>query len=1184
MELLRLLFLLSISATYVYCALIPSKSIIMSTHSMNLYVFPELENWVQNGISRNSTFITINSTFLKNTKGISFIHRENRQIVVFSDADYNHISAINASGSDRNATVFHIGTSSGVGQVAVDWVSGNCYWVDTVYGWIVMQAIPKDLRDFSSANPNFKTVVDTYLDMPTGIAVYPELGYLFWTDTGKIPKIERSSLNGANRKLLTWQGVIRPTSLCIDYQTNLLYWTDYARGTVEYTDIHGSGRKILISNVVSRFYGIDIFQDKLFVSYLLNDTLKGFVTFLDKADGRPTDQAIIFETPVFSMTVFDERRQPVDPSQRCDTLTCQQICIEIPNSTGADCACEDGFTLELDGETCTVETQVLQNKIVYTDTNKICFVSINAITSYQKLSPEVGCTVVNSTNNITRFTIDTHNKTFYFTDGHRIYYQRAFSINGSRDVYRTDREIIDLAYDWIKGDLYWFEWDAQGGVCYKKSGPDFEKQEITRTSTKPITITFNPYTQKLFWMAKNTNDSIVKLYTTSSDGKTVSISSPIIKSPTDLEYDTWTDRLFWTDNGFIGQIKPDGTKERKIDLDKARKYQCITVFKNYTIIGYSLTNGQQTASAFAVVQEEGESWRQIEFPLPNMAWTNDVKVYAEQLNKIEPCEMNNGGCEQICLPGENTACSCYVGYTLNEDRKTCQTVVMDKYFILVLDSIHHKAYQINMSDGNINTLTLVTGSMPSSIDYDPINKRIVWIDTDEKKIQHFKLKDKAARAERKDDITKYSHVAVDVITGNFYVTMNNKIAVINPDFEVVTSITTASTPEKLKLFPKLRQMVWIEGSIIRKAKMDGKESNIFVEPQGMSTPSDIAFDYEDEALYWSERSLGKIGRITLMQAQRTTIFERTGEYPNNIYVAGQYLYYTSDINTRAVYRRSKMPGGTGYTLFFESPLVGGLTSLFVYMDPNPCESNNGGCEQICLPVESKSCSCYVGYKLNEDGMTCSKVLNLYLIIGSAAGGGLLLSIIIIIIVAVHYRRKRPLPLPSLRVDTDGMDNGSCYDELSETPREYETLPQRNLNESRFGHEISTEARDQQPPYLDMAGVQRENPYKSKIVRDERPSRTVSGDYLTTLATGPNREGLHDRRVSHLEEDDNGYLRSSNDLHQRYESSGRFDESVRYQPWDMMQQQARGNSYLPATNSQQNPHNERTSRFQTQYRY
>ncbi|KAL3848554.1 hypothetical protein ACJMK2_019405 [Sinanodonta woodiana] len=1173
MELLRLLSLLSISATYVYCTLIPNRSLIMSSHSTNLYVFSGLDEWVNRRISGNIPITTINSTFLNNTRGVSFIHRENRQIVVFSDADHNYISAINASASDQKAAVFHIGTSSGVGQVAVDWVSGNCYWVDTVYGWIVMQAIPKDLRDFSSVNPNFKTVVDTYLDLPTGIAVYPELGYLFWTDTGKIPKIERSSLNGANRKLLTWQGLIRPTSLCIDYQKNLLYWTDYARGTVEYTDIHGSGRKILISNVGSRFYGIDIFQGKLVVSDLPYGPVNGSIKLFDMADGKQMDPTITLKAPVFSMTVFDETRQPVDTSQRCDTLTCQQICIERPNSTGADCACEDGFTLELDGKTCTVEAQVLQNKIVYTDTNKICFVSINAITSYRDLTPKVDCSIVNSTNNITRFTIDTHNKTFYFTDGHWIYYQRAFSINGSREVYWTNREIIDLAYDWIKGDLYWFEWDAQGGVCYKKSGPDFEKQEITKTSTKPITITFNPYTQKLFWMAKNTNDSNVKLYTTTSDGKTVSISSPIIKSPTDLEYDTWTDRLFWTDDGFIGQMKSNGTNERKIDLSTNRKYQCLTVFKNYTIVGYSLTNGQ-TGSAFTVVQEEEETVRQIYFPLPNMMRTNDVKVYAEQLHEIEPCEMNNGGCKQICLPGENTSCGCYVGYTLNEDGKTCQTVFMENDFILVLDSIDHNAYQISIADGNINTLTLVTGSMLSSIDFDPINKRIVWIDTDEKKLQHFNLRDNVLRAEKKDDITKYSHVAVDVSTGNFYVTMNNKIAVINPDFEVVTSITTTSTPEKLKLFPKLRQMVWIEGSIIRKAKMDGKESNIFVEPQGMSTPSDIAFDYEDEALYWSERSIGKIGRITLMQAQTTTIFERTGEYPNNIYVAGQYLYYTSDINTRAVYRRNKMLGGTDYTVFFESPLVGGLTSLFVYMDPSPCQPNNGGCEQICLPVESKSCSCYDGYKLNEDGMTCSKVLNLYLIIGLAAGGGLLLLIIIIIIVVVHYRRKRPLPLPPTRVETqkiDEMDDVSCYAELSEIQGEYEKLPQKTLNESGSGYERCAETCGQQPTYLDMAGVQRENPYKSKIVCDERPSRTVSGDYLTPSVTGPIREGLDDRRVSHIEEDDNGYLRSSNDLLQRYETSGSFDGSIRYQPWDMMQQQARGNSYLPDTNSQQNRH-------------
>lgn len=39
---------------------------------------------------------------------------------------------------------------------------------------------------------------------------------------------------------------------------------------------------------------------------------------------------------------------------------------------------------------------------------------------------------------------------------------------------------------------------------------------------------------------------------------------------------------------------------------------------------------------------------------------------------------------------------------------------------------------------------------------------------------------------------------------------------------------------------------------------------------------------------------------------------------------------------------------------------------------NPCQANNGGCAQLCLPTSenSRSCACTVGYNLRADRMSC----------------------------------------------------------------------------------------------------------------------------------------------------------------------------------------------------------------------
>ena len=45
-----------------------------------------------------------------------------------------------------------------------------------------------------------------------------------------------------------------------------------------------------------------------------------------------------------------------------------------------------------------------------------------------------------------------------------------------------------------------------------------------------------------------------------------------------------------------------------------------------------------------------------------------------------------------------------------------------------------------------------------------------------------------------------------------------------------------------------------------------------------------------------------------------------------------------------------------------------------YLAENPCQQDQNGCEHICYQSDGEDkCSCRVGYKLNEDGKTCSGI-------------------------------------------------------------------------------------------------------------------------------------------------------------------------------------------------------------------
>ncbi len=77
----------------------------------------------------------------------------------------------------------------------MDWLAGNVYWTDALYNWIGIAPTRSDKNIF-------RVLIDTHLDRPAGIAVYPEKSLLIWSDRGHVPKIEMSSCAGAGRTAL----------------------------------------------------------------------------------------------------------------------------------------------------------------------------------------------------------------------------------------------------------------------------------------------------------------------------------------------------------------------------------------------------------------------------------------------------------------------------------------------------------------------------------------------------------------------------------------------------------------------------------------------------------------------------------------------------------------------------------------------------------------------------------------------------------------------------------------------------------------------------------------------------------------------------------------------------------------------------------------------------------------------
>lgn len=79
-----------------------------------------------------------------------------------------------------------------------------------------------------------RALVNAGLENPTSLVLDPQIGRMFWTDSGSAPKIEVSWMDGSKRRPLITDEIRHPTGLAIDYAAgHMLYWVDTKLNTIE---------------------------------------------------------------------------------------------------------------------------------------------------------------------------------------------------------------------------------------------------------------------------------------------------------------------------------------------------------------------------------------------------------------------------------------------------------------------------------------------------------------------------------------------------------------------------------------------------------------------------------------------------------------------------------------------------------------------------------------------------------------------------------------------------------------------------------------------------------------------------------------------------------------------------------------------------------------------------------------
>ncbi|CAK9821012.1 Ndg [Anthophora plagiata] len=166
-----------------------------------------------------------------------------------SDINDNRIVELTYNGSVAETFLSKVSSSEGL---AVDWVSRNIFWTDSVKVTVEVANLETKKR---------KVLVSDGLIYPRGIAVHPYRGKIFWSDWHRAsPKLEWANEDGTDRAIFLQGDYVRlPNSLSIDWATDELCWADAGTFTINCMEID-SKQVNVVANQLTYPFGLAISQ------------------------------------------------------------------------------------------------------------------------------------------------------------------------------------------------------------------------------------------------------------------------------------------------------------------------------------------------------------------------------------------------------------------------------------------------------------------------------------------------------------------------------------------------------------------------------------------------------------------------------------------------------------------------------------------------------------------------------------------------------------------------------------------------------------------------------------------------------------------------------------------------------------------------------------------------------------
>uniref|UniRef100_A0A0K2T8A8 EGF-like domain-containing protein n=1 Tax=Lepeophtheirus salmonis TaxID=72036 RepID=A0A0K2T8A8_LEPSM len=922
---------------------------------------------------------------LRNAVVLDFYHTRIRDHVYWIDVVDNKIyRGTLLAGSVSNVITIVENGLTAVKGLAVDWIGGNLYWLESALGTIEVSSLQGKHRRTLIAGKHG-------MESPRGLVLDPRVGLMFWTDwEHDAVRIESADMTGNGRNVIysrKYDEGSLPNAITPDYFSKRLYWIDSSMDSIHTMTYDGKDIIEILRGheYLSHPFAISLFENHVYWS----DWKTKSVVQANKWNG--SDLQIIADGISgfpYDVKVLHSSRQPlprsIHPCYLQNNGGCSHLCF-IKNETAGSCACPHRMKLSpSNNKLCIPHVSAL----IYSTSKEIMGVDIDDIESH--ILPPIPIS--------SSLSLDFSKNTncFYWILKKQKILSKSLS-DESQIITLIDKNVLKdtlgLAIDWISGNMYFSS--SIGKTSQFKSSlyvSNLEGHFVTtliQNASLIQDIVVAPTLGLLYWVQKRSYRQ-VELKMSRMDGSHVENEITKFSSQSSqidikcLSYSQEHHRLYWirTSDSDRGIVEYWDFKTNKLNVvESSPKIKSITLHHNdlYYSDGTSLFKLSYSSSSFSNAKVLINATREI----------LSLKVFDPEAQHGEnACSRNPmNKCEQLCLPNSPAThvCACAIGYTL-VNGTYCKATPKD--FLLFSDDLGlHGRSTEGPSFQADDALTPISGAKkPSAVGVLPENNIIFWIGFNS---IYRSNRDGTDTRIVVTDLNSPQRIVIDWIARNIYWTDDDSDVIELSDIEgkhrYIIISDNLDRPSALAVDPTKGILFWSDiGRIpkIERSRLDGSNRTILINAD-IESVMGLTLDLREERLYWSDAGLSCIMSVKYDGSSRRKILRRLQsskliDSPNGIAFFDKRIFWidlslkNGSLNSiqldtdrvRTLDRNNNFKGDLQIFTLRDKAFPGGT------IHTNPCGNNNGGCKELCLfDGQSAKCACSYG-KVASDGLTC----------------------------------------------------------------------------------------------------------------------------------------------------------------------------------------------------------------------